>query len=127
MTKDYYTKLWEKTQGAKGEKHEKKLNVYITRGSPLTGSETVTLVVEVYSQVQKSRIKRADRAVTRNTPMGELRKLAGAMAGALAEQCSDSFGDNLDGKEYEKMGHEAFDALQKGLEQGVLTMATIKG
>lgn len=124
---DYYTNLWNRTKKAEGEKHEKKVNVFMSRATPLSGVHEVTLVVEVYSQMMKSRIKRAERVVGSNTTMTELRKLAGVMCAALSEQCSESFGDNFSGREYEQMAHEAFDALVKDLENGVLTKATIKG
>lgn len=124
---DYYTNLWNRTQKAKGEKYEKKVNVFMSRATPLSGVREVTLVVEVYSQVMKSRLKRAERVVGSNATMSELRKLAGVMGAAMSEECSLHYGDNFSGREYEQMAHEAFDALVKDLENGVLTMATIKG
>lgn len=124
---DYYTDLWNRTKKAEGEKHEKKINVFMSRATPLSGVREVTLVVEVYSQVLKSRLKRAERVVGSNATMAELRKLAGVMGAAMSEECSLHYGDNFSGREYEQMAHEAFDALVKDLENGVLTMATIKG
>lgn len=124
---DYYTNLWEKTQKARGEIYEKKINVFMTRASQLAGVQEVTLVVEVYSQMKKSRIKRCERVVGTSSTMVEIRKLAGVMGAAMSEKCSEDFGDNFNAPEYEKMAHEAFDALVKDLERGVLTMATIKG
>lgn len=123
---DYYTKLWESVKTKQKRNDELLVNVRLAKKSALLGP-TLVIMVQVYSQVLKGRIKQAERPVSRNTPIAELRKLAGVMAAALSEQCSNDYGDNFNAPDYERMGHSAFDQIVEKLERGDLTVGIITG
>ena len=120
---DYYTKLWNES----GTKVPPMLvNVRLAKSSAVLG-QVLVLRVQVYSQVLLGRIKQAEKEVSRYESVANLRMLAGTMAAALSEQCSNDYGDNFSASEYERMGKDAFNQVIEKLEVRDLTTGIVTG
>lgn len=107
-SRDYYTKLWEKTRGANSKME--RVRVRIKRDSNILGPG-ITMEVQVYSVMMPSRVKQAEKFFDMRDDSKKMRQVAGVMAGALAEECCTHFGDVYDPSEIAKMGMEAYDQV----------------
>ena len=126
MSKDYYTKIWDKEKAARGQKTETLVNVRVAKSSAMLG-EGLVLRVQVYSQVLKGRIKMAEKEMTKGDGMDGLRRMSGILAAALAEECCKEYKDTLDPSEYYRMGMDAFDQIVRKVEDGELTVGIVQG
>lgn len=121
--KDYYTKLWEES---KVKAPPTLVTVNLSKSSAMLGTGLV-LRVQVYSQVLKGRVKQAEKQISRHETIANLRILAGMMAAALSEHCSNDYGDDFTPTEYERMGMDAFNQIIEKLEGGDLTIGMVTG
>lgn len=122
---DYFTKLWDAAKKKDKNLKQQLVNVRVRKGSALVGEKIIVLMVQVFSQNLKGRVKQAEKEMNTGHTMGELRSAAGLMAGALAELCCNDYGDSYDPSDYAKLGGEAFDQIVRKLEQGELTVGII--
>ena len=123
---DYFTKLWDAAQKKDKNLKQQLVNVRVRRGySAIIGQKTLVLMVQVFSQNLKGRLKQAEKEMNTGHTMGELRSAAGLMAGALAELCCNDFGDTYDPSDYAKLGGEAFDQIVRALQAGELTVGIV--
>lgn len=122
---DYFTKLWDAAKKKDKNLKQQLVNVRVRKGSALVGEKIIVLMVQVFSQNLKGRVKQAEKEMNTGHTMGELRSAAGLMAGALAELCCNDYGDTYDPSDYAKLGGEAFDQIVRKLEQGELTVGII--
>lgn len=107
-SRDYYTKLWDKTRGAKSKME--RVRVRIKRDSNILGPG-ITMEVQVYSAMKPGRIKQGEKFFDMRDDSKRMRQVAGVLAGALAEQCCEHYGDVYDPSDYARMGMEAYDQV----------------
>jgi hypothetical protein len=122
---DYFTKLWDAAKKKDKNLKQQLVNVRVRKGSALVGEKIIVLMVQVFSQNLKGRVKQAEKEMNTGHTMGELRSAAGLMAGALAELCCNDYADTYDPSDYAKLGGEAFDQIVRALQDGELTVGIV--
>jgi hypothetical protein len=124
-SRDYYTKLWDKVRGRNSPME--RVRVRITRGTDETNIlPGIIMLVQVYSRALPGRIKQGEKFFDFRDDSKNMRQVAGVMAGALAEECCEHFGDSFDPSEAAKMGMEAFEqVVAESMQSGRLTQGLI--
>lgn len=122
---DYFTRLWDSALAKDKALKQQLVNVRVRKGSGLLGEKVLVLMVQVFSQNLKGRVKQGEKTMTNADSMDALRGAAGLMAGALAELCCNDYGDTFDPSDYAKLGGEAFDQIVRKLQDGELTVGVI--
>lgn len=124
-SRDYYTKLWDKNRGIKSPME--RVRVKITKGTDETNIlPGIIMLVQVYSRALPGRIKQGEKFFDFRDTSKNMRQVAGVLAGALAEECCEHFGDSFDPSDAAKMGMEAFDQVaSNAMQTGRLTQGLI--
>ena len=101
------------------------VTVRIAKSSALLGA-LLNLRVQVMSTNMQGRGKHVEQEIHRGDTMESMRKKAVMMAGAMAELCCESYGDNYNAGEIAKAGGDAFDQIVQKLMDNEFTAGRVQ-
>jgi hypothetical protein len=122
--RDHYNTQWDIAKKSGIQYHI--VTVRIAKSSMLLGA-LLNLRVQVMSTKMQGRGKHVEQEIHRGDTMSSMREKAVLMAGAMAELCCESYGDNYDPSEIAKAGGDAFDQITQKLMDGEFTAGRVQG